>query len=334
MSNVPPTRWGPTEDDGHGNPVPHATARRTAGGFAWSSLDSYVCGHGGWPTVDQQTDAAFLERGPLLDLGVPACREMIVAAGGHLQDPPAWLGEMELLDATTAGDVARMDALLRAGSASDAVRFGRCAVTAAVHGKRLDLVSWLVARGARPATWSEPIAREIGRVLFGPARSVQGWEGVFEELVAAGMDMRGRAGADAVLVEKDPRVVARLLALGADPRTRDARRRRPYGEASAVVASTELVGLFIAAGVELDVVARDGHTAVHCAVESGHAPALRALLAAGADPDLAQMPSYLKQFGGSFATPVERARELMRDPVKRPVATEMVELLEQAPRRA
>jgi len=339
--------WGAIEEDAQGYPVPHEAARRIPGGFAWSSLPRHACDHGGGPTVEPQTDADFLANGPRLDLGMAAFRAMIVAAGGNPLVPPAWLGELELIDATAAGDLARMELLLHGGVAVDAARFGRSAITAALHGKRLELVSWLLARGARPSRWSEGATREVVHWLFRRPRSLQGWERVFEELVVAGIDLRGRAGGDAVLFAEDPRIVARLLTLGATPSPRYASgstalhcacARGPWhhtvgGDASAIDASTKLVALLVAAGAELDAVARDGHTAVRGAVESGHVAALRLLLDAGAAHSLAPMPAYLKQFGKPFATPVERARELARDPVKAPLAAEMVRMLDEASRR-
>ncbi len=179
---------------------------------------------------------------------------------------------------------------------------------------------------------------------WGPhqGRGTPGWGELFEALVAAGLDMRSKTGGNALLAETDPRMVTRLLALGATPdRTyaggstalHAACMRGPWSSVPFTASVTPrwthaVADLLIAAGVPVDAVASSGHTALRNAVESGSVAAVRSLLAAGADRDLAPRPSVLARYDTPFPTPLQRARELARDPVKQQLALEMVALLE------
>jgi len=200
---------------------------------------------------------------------------LLLKHGARLSLPSGREDAVALYVAARAGHAEVMRVLLAAGAEADgAGRDGRTALFAAAAGGRKPAVELLLAAGADVHASSKDGRTVLHAVMNTPRYSEAGE-------ILPGQDHAG---------------VARLLiAKGADVNAADAQGLTPLAFAAGYYGSrrdtaplrAELVRIFLEAGARHDLRDGNGQTALHHAAERYDMEAVKALLAAGADPFVA-----------------------------------------------
>jgi ankyrin repeat protein len=123
------------------------------------------------------------------------------------------------------------------------------------------------------------------------AAAICGYLEIVDGLLARGVDVNRRNDLgrsplhDAASFDKvDPKVIARLIAAGADVGARDREEATPL-HLCAQTGTLEVLRLLLAAGADPDAATARGFTGLHQSAEAGREEVVRALLDAGADPN-------------------------------------------------
>ena len=241
-----------------------------------------------------------------ISLRVAACAALAACASPLAAAVSAAPPEPPLVEALKAGDRQAAFALLRAGADPDAAApDGTTALHQAAYRDDLDAADRLLRAGATPGA-----ANRYGMTPLALA-AAGGYGALVERLLAAGADPHTAApGGETALMSAaragGVRAVAALLARGADPNAAEATRGQTALMWAAGEGHAEVVRLLLAAGADLHARSRapaaadaargagtytrrvprlDAFTPLLFAVRAGRTAAVRALLAAGADPN-------------------------------------------------
>jgi Ankyrin repeats (3 copies)/Ankyrin repeats (many copies) len=172
------------------------TATLDGSSLRWATVtDAYDDDHPYTGATEQeQAVADFLAGGPAERAPVQVLEQILAALGTPGGRTP-WLEPLRLQQAATAGDVAAIQALLRAGpqpprAALNTVVRGRTALSAAIEAEHIEAATALVAARCDPNVRLDGGATALHVAAHGAKTAV--WVGLLRALLAAGADLEAR----------------------------------------------------------------------------------------------------------------------------------------------
>lgn len=312
------------------------TATLDGGSLRWATVtDAYDDDHPyTGATAQEQAVADFLAGGPAERAPVDVLEQILGALGAK----PPWLPPLRLQQAAASGNLAALQALLRAGpAAANVVVRGRTALSAAIEAEQIDAATALLA--GQPGGRCNPNVRLAGgtTALHAAAHGAKTavWVGLLRALLAAGANLEARGdegqtpllhglrghlckeGVETLVAER--KAVNLAAADGSTPLLAEARGWcRP-----------SVVRALIGAGADVNARSKDGWSAVLWAITKHDVWFVKMLIDAGADVKVVGQPH--KQ-GQSARTALELARSftaVAATPKDRslPLAKQIVDLL-------